>query len=303
MIDPATGIGFLLSLITFLRSEVGGRKGKEALLAALNKQNTIQSYLEWLRRQDQQSLIKQIEASKSELLGEVAALSERLDLLSQEIWQQAGDVERRLRDLNERIRPPVFSSRSLPSRPRANIGLVGRDRELQWLVDGRDDALLSGQPGSGKTELLQAFAEKAAARFLLTENHEKAVAALLAHCPAVVIVDDAGTKGDLLLRLRHLRAEHALNFRLIASCWPFDRVNVQQILGAKESAAKELEALPRKVTALIIREIAKSRGLTVNDPFIRIVAEQARGMPGLAASLLWRQLQPAVRRLFLANCS
>jgi len=285
MIDPVTGIGFLISLVAFLRSEVGGRTGKAELLKVLDRQNSIQSYLEWLRRQDQETLINQIEASKSELLSEVAALGERLDIISREIWNQSGDIEARLRDLNKRIQPPVFSTLCLPNRIRANVPLIGRDQELQWLLDGKGDALLSGQPGSGKSELLQVLAEKTSAKFLFTEDTTEAVAAILASCPPILIIDDAGTKTELLVRLRHLRTEHALDFRLIASCWPFDKREVEPALSVNGPATKELEALPRKAIAEIIREIAKSRTVTVSDSFIRIVAEQARGMPGLAASL------------------
>lgn len=285
MIETAAGIGFLISLVAFLRSEVGGRMGKAELLTALDKQNCIQSYLEWLRRQDQETLIHQIESSKSEMLSEVSVLGERLEILSREIWSQAGDMEARLRDLNNRIQLPAFSTHCLPYRVRANIPLIGRDLELQWLLDGKGDALLSGQPGAGKSELLQVFAEKTSARFLLAEDATEAVAAILASCPPILIIDDAGMKTELLVRLRHLRTEHALDFRLIASCWPFDKREVEPALSVNGSATKELEALPRKAIAEIIREIAKSRSVTASDSFIRIVAEQARGMPGLAASL------------------
>ena len=54
------GLGLLLSLVQFLRSEVGGRTTKEEILKALDNDRVIQQYLEWLRRQDLNQLVQQI---------------------------------------------------------------------------------------------------------------------------------------------------------------------------------------------------------------------------------------------------
>lgn len=291
MFGTETAIGFLLSLVTFFRSEVGGRKTKEDLLEAIGRQDVIVSYLEWLRRRDQEALIREIEISKLDLLTEVSSLGKTLTLLSVDILQKAGDLEIRIHELNERVRPPVLSSISLPTRPRVNVAIKGRDEDMQWLSSCAGDALICGQPGSGKTALLQSFAADGAARFLITEDHEKAVAALITSPPQVVVVDDAGTKTNLLVRLRHLRAERNLNFRIFAIGWPFDKPALQQALQVNDSAMRELEGLPRKIIAEIIKDIAAVKGITVSDDFIRVVAKQARGMPGLASSLTMATLK------------
>ena len=279
------GLGMLLALLTFLRSEVGGRHTKEELLRVMDAAGKTEQFREWLRQKDQADLIQQIESSKNELLSELVSLGGRLDLFASEVFKISGDMEGRFRDLNDRIRPPVLSTVSLPTRPCANITLKGRDRELGWLSGSTSDALVSGQPGSGKTELLETFATERNARFLITDDPDEAAAALLATVPAIVIVDDAGTKHDLIIRLRHLRTEHGLQFRIIGTCWPFDRQMLQQALAINAEATLDLEGLPRKVIAEIITDIATAQRVNVSDQFIRVVAKQARGMPGLAASL------------------
>jgi len=278
-------LGTLLTLLTFLRSEVGGRHSKEDLLCALEAANKTERFREWLRQKDQTELVHEIKSSQSELLSELATLGGRLDMFASEVLQISDEFEQRFRDLNERIRPPVLSSFSLPTRPRAGVSIKGRERELKWLNDTGADALVSGQPGSGKTELLQTFAAHQSARFLITDNPDEAASAVLAGTPAIVIIDDAGTRTELIVRLRHLRIEHVLRFRIIAICWPFDKRMLQHVLNITDLATLELEGLPRKVIADIINEIATAQRVTVSDQFIRVVAKQARGMPGLAASL------------------
>src|SRR5439155_1694031 len=124
------GLGFLLSLIAFLRAELGGRWAKEEILRVLADAKTVQAYFEWLR-------------------------------------------------------------------------------------DNERDALVVGQPGAGKTELLHSLAQAKDAKFLLSDNPDIAAAALLAGPPSIVLVDDAGLRASLILRLRHLRIEQRLDFQIV----------------------------------------------------------------------------------------
>ncbi len=280
-----TGFGFLLSLIAFLRAELGGRWAKEEVLKALADAKTIQAYLEWLRRHDQQELIGEIEASKGDLLREVAAIGAQLENFASAVVKSAGDAERQIQELNEKIAPPVLSSVSLPNRRRLSTTLLGRDRELRWLIENKRDTLLVGQPGAGKTELLHSLADTKDAKFLLSDNPDVAVAALVAAPPVVVLLDDAGLRASLILRLRHLRLEQGLDFQIIAVCWPFEKDELQQTLQISDETVLSLEGLPRPVIAEIIRDVTTAKNVMVSDQFIRVVAKQARGKPGLAASL------------------
>src|SRR5438128_2648376 len=280
-----TGLGFLLSLIAFLRAELGGRWAKEEILKALADAKTIQAYLEWLRRRDQQDLIREIEGSKGDLLREIAAIGGQLDKFASAVLKSAGGLEKRIQELNEKVVPPVLSPVSLPNRARLSTTLRGRDRELRWLIEHKGDALLIGQPGAGKTELLHALVQTKDAKFLLSDNPEPSVAALLAAPPAIVLIDDAGLRTELILRLRHLRIEQRLDFQIIAVCWPFEKDELQQTLQISEEALLSLEGLPRPIIAEIIKDVALAKNVSVSDQFIKVVAKQARGKPGLAASL------------------
>jgi hypothetical protein len=46
MIDPVSGLGMLLGLLAWLRSELGGRFSKEEILNRLSSQDTVRDYLE-----------------------------------------------------------------------------------------------------------------------------------------------------------------------------------------------------------------------------------------------------------------
>jgi len=280
-----TGLGLLLSLVAFLRAELGTRWGKEEILQALGDAKTIQSYLEWLRRRDQQELIRELEASKAELLREIVAIGTKLDGLANEVSKNAGDLKQRIGELNAKLVPPILSPVSLSNRPRLGTPLRGREREARWLLDNRQDALLVGQPGAGKTELLHHLAQMKDAKFLLTNNPDVAAAAMLAAPPACVMVDDAGLRTNLILRLRHLRIEHGLPFQIIAVGWPFEKEELQQTLQVSEESILNLEGLRRPVIAEIIKDVAKAQNVSVSDQFVRVVAKQARGKPGLAVSL------------------
>ena len=279
------GLGFLLSLIAFLRAELGGRWAKEEILRVLADAKTVQAYLEWLRRRDQQDLIREIESSKGDLLRGLAEIGTQLDEFATAVRAKAGEIEQRIRELNERVIPPILSPVSLPSRPRLSTTLRGRDRELQWLLDNERDALVVGQPGAGKTELLHSLAQAKDAKFLLSDNPDIAAAALLAGPPSIVLVDDAGLRASLILRLRHLRIEQRLDFQIVAVCWPFEKDELQQTLQITEESVLSLEGLPRPVIAEIIKNVTTTQHVSVSDQFIRVVAKQARGKPGLAASL------------------
>jgi len=95
--------GLLLTLFTFLKSEVGGRKSKEEILAALDKQETILQYLEWLRRKNHEDLISEIETSKSQLVDELCELRGQFDVVAKRVLHQAGDLKAIISILNQRI--------------------------------------------------------------------------------------------------------------------------------------------------------------------------------------------------------
>jgi hypothetical protein len=281
VIDPVSGVGMIFGLLAWLRSEAGGRD----ILQQLNSKDVVSNYLEWLRRKDQSQLIAEINASKNELLSQLAEVGPQLSKLAGQVYSVAGVLTNRLDDLNAKISPPVLYSIPLETRSNAPISLRCRDKEIEFLRALNADALIVGQPGIGKTYLLTEFARITNAKFLLTSDPDTAVTAITAACPEVVIIDDAWARLEVVKRLCHARMMHNLHFRIVAVCWPFEKEDMQQVLRVIPSNLFELEELPRKDIAAIIREVAAIRKMTPNDAFIRIASRQARGRPGLAVSL------------------
>jgi hypothetical protein len=278
------GIGLLLSLVTFLRSEIAGRKSKEEILRALEDDRTIRDYLEWLRRQDTADLTRRIEESKAEMLSVASDFGDTLSRLADKISANAGEASAQIQALNDRILMPVLSPVAISTRYGANVTLRGRDKELNRLATDKD-MLVYGQPGSGKTALLQNFARSVRAHFILSDNADAVVAAIVCQGPSTVIIDDAGPRVELVRRVQHVRQERGLRLRIIAVCWPFEKSELQQVLRLQSEQIMEVGGLPRKIIAEIIGEIAERKRVKPNDQFIRVVAKQARGKPGLATSL------------------
>jgi hypothetical protein len=283
-------LGLLLSLVTFFRSEVGGRKSKEEILNALEQDKTIRDYLEWLRRQDTAELLQNIDQSKTQLLGLIGELGDSLSPAIEKILARADEATAQIQALNERVALPVLSPIAISTRYAANITLRGREQELKRLQSD-SDTLVFGQPGSGKTSLIQVLAYSIGAQFILSEDADSTIAAIILQRPNTVIIDDAGPRQELIRRLQHAREERGIKFRIIAVCWPFEKAELQQALQITDEQTMELSGLPRKIIAEVIGEIAQKKHVKLSDDFIRVVAKQARGKPGLAASLTLATLE------------
>lgn len=278
------GIGLGFSIFRVVKQQVANGK----IQAELAKAETITNYLEWLRRRDHQELldeIREIKESEEDLLSEAYEIGIDLEALSSRVGSDSEDLQEKLKLIQESIVRSVLSPFSPGRRPQCGNSLRGRDAEIEKVRDSQDDVVLYGQPGSGKTALLEHIAELSGARFAISSDSDEVIHAVKRESPTAVIVDDAGSGEDLLDRLSHFRREHDLSFRIIAVCWPFDRESVSAHLQHRNSVEIKLGKLPRPVIAEIIKEIAEARGIRVSNDFIRIAASQSRGMPGLAASI------------------
>ncbi len=282
------GIGVGLSFLRFFIQLAGGGDPSKNALKELTKAANITQYLEWLRRRNHQELkdeIQEVQGSTGELLTHAHQLGIDLETLSSQVAASSEDLREELNLLQESIARPVLSPFSPGRRPQYGNPLRGRDAKIEEVRDSQDDIILYGQPGSGKTALLELIARDSGARFAISSDSNEVIHAVKRDCPPAVIIDDAGSRQELLDRLSHVRREHGLSFRIIAVCWPFDREAVSAHLQHRNSVEVELGKLPRPVIAEIIKEIAAARGMRVSDDFIRIAASQSRGMPGLAASI------------------
>ena len=173
------------------------------------------------------------------------------------------------------------------------LPLVGRDEDLKWLGTQSSDAVLVGQPGSGKTALLHAFAVESGGLFANSSDNTALADDLREHKPAVVIVDDAHLKTELLATLKHLRVEIGANFKLIASCWPAEGPETLRALDLPSKGSRELEQLSRDEVVKVIAEC----GVHGPDPLVNEILNQAEGRPGLAVMLTQMALRGDIREI------
>lgn len=189
--------------------------------------------------------------------------------------------------------PRTLSSMPLRTRPHLLLPLVGRETDLEWLHLSADDLLLVGQPGSGKTFLLEEFARQSDALFFISEDLAEVANDVRDLRPKIIIVDDAHVRIDHLSRLRHLRDEMGADFRILASSWPGGELLVRRALGIESQSVRNIGRLGPSHMALLIRN-ARIRG---PKAIVHEILNQSAGQPGLAALLCMVAFR-ASQRLF-----
>lgn len=184
--------------------------------------------------------------------------------------------------------PPALSEHPASRRPRPDLPLVGFESVGAQLRALTGDVLVVGQPGSGKTSLLSANLRELGALFVVDQDAERLADALRARRPTCVYVDDAQTTPGLIPTLRRLRDDPdlAFQFRIVATCWPWDRDALLTQLGVAGGQCITLPLLSRLDMLAVIRR-ADIPGPDLVD---RMLLDQSCGRPGLATTLckLWR---------------
>ena len=178
-------------------------------------------------------------------------------------------------------RPHALSVVPVTRRPVLGDDVLGREREMQWLLESRGDCLIVGEPGSGKTFLLRALALQGKALFLVDEDREQIANDLRSLQPEAVIVDDAHVRPTSIGNLDQLRREVRASFRIIATCWPGEEAEVMSDLRV---GSPNTLALGR-IDADTMIEIIKSVGIQGPNELLYVIRSQAAGRPGLAATL------------------
>ncbi|MDC9006467.1 hypothetical protein [Mycobacterium marinum] len=168
--------------------------------------------------------------------------------------------------------------------------LVGRTAELETLTNLKNDILLYGVPGVGKSGLL----EKLEDLYFVDgkPSVERLMDDIIATEPLTLVVDDAPRRIEVLENLQLIRRQESLSFRIIAVCWPHQREEIKVHM----TAASEIELLPliRPDIAAIVRDAGIAR-----ESLIARILEQARGRPAWARRLIdllksdgmWRKVQ------------
>lgn len=166
-------------------------------------------------------------------------------------------------------------------RPMRGVPLVGRDHDLKWLRAQKEDVLIVGQPGCGKTALHHALSRDGEHLFVVSDDIGEIAGALRKQEPRGVIVDDAHRRVDLLRALRHFREETGTEFRIDANCWPGATEQVARALAVPVASARNLEPLKRDEVVKVIE------GCGIGGPpeLVHELLNQAGGRPGLAATL------------------
>ena len=162
------------------------------------------------------------------------------------------------------------------TRPLLNIPLVGRNKDLEWLRKTGGDRLLVGQPGSGKTFLIQILAKEGRALFVVRKAITVLTSAIRTQKPKALIVDDSHLDIDFLVELSHLREEVGATFEIIATCWPGARDRVSGALNLASTKIHSLDLLTRDE----IVEVVKLAGIHGPVELVREIVNQAQGKPG-----------------------
>ena len=167
------------------------------------------------------------------------------------------------------------------TRPFLDIPLIGRDDDIKLVENFTGDSILVGQPGSGKTTILYQLVKNNDALFLAGKDETVIANEIRDKKPEIIIVDDAHLYTDLLKSLLHLRKEINADFKIIASCWPSYKSELQDILQLPDTQTNELPLLTRDEIVKVIN----AAGIYGPNDLIREINHQSRGKPGLAVIL------------------
>lgn len=179
-------------------------------------------------------------------------------------------------------KPHALSVFPLTKRPIFDTEVLGREYDMQWLLDdGLGDCVLSGEPGSGKTFLLRSLALQGKARFMVELDREQIANDLRNLNPPAVIVDDAHVRCEWIENLMQIRREVWPEFRIIAACWPGKISDVCTTLQVGNESLHRLD----QIDADTMIKIIKATGILEPVELLRIIRKQADGRPGLAVTL------------------
>lgn len=177
--------------------------------------------------------------------------------------------------------PPALSLFPVNHRPSPAISLIGRGEELGRLCRTEKDGVLVGQPGSGKSYLLQSVVSQSDGLFLVSADIGTVADEVREKEPALIVIDDAGMNQAIVTQLRQFRTESGAEFRLLLAGWPNEADELCKMLGDSTIESLELEGLPQK----LILEIIHASQIFGPPGLLHELLHQAAGKPGLAVTL------------------
>ena len=161
---------------------------------------------------------------------------------------------------------PALSALPEKAGSRLTMDLVGREREMDWLRGVRGDVVVVGQPGVGKTALLEALAKEGDGLFPIVTRTRSGTAvtsgdmrriaeAYRAQRPPRIFVDDAHLREALTGSLVRLRDEIGAEFAIVATTWPSHEDEVRRDLLCPPDRVLRVGGLDRKPAAEIVRRV------------------------------------------------
>lgn len=171
--------------------------------------------------------------------------------------------------------PPALSALPRFVGPHRTGELIGRDSELEWLRGRESDALIVGQPGVGKTALLEALAQDGFGLFVVSEDAGQIADAFRDAPVRFVFVDDAHLREPLVDLLIRLREEPGFDFGIVASTWPSRERILARRLYLSDDKMVFVKGLSREQTARIIR----TEHAQLPDPVIGHILDQSQDSP------------------------
>ena len=161
---------------------------------------------------------------------------------------------------------PALSALPDKAGSRLTMDLVGRDREMDWLRRPSGDVVVVGQPGVGKTALLEELAREGGGLFpiltwtgsamAVTSGDMRRIAdAYRVQRPPRIFVDDAHLREALTRSLARLRDEIGAEFAIVATTWPSHEDEVRRDLLCPLERVLQVGGLDRSDAESIVRQV------------------------------------------------
>lgn len=161
---------------------------------------------------------------------------------------------------------PALSALPGKADSRLTLDLLGREREMDWLRRASEDVVLVGQPGVGKTALLEKLAREGGGLFpavswtggatVVTPGDMRRIAdAYRAQRPPRIFVDDVHLADMLIPSMIRLRDDIGADFGIVATAWPSFGGDVQRELHCPPESVLRVGGLDRKTASKIVRQV------------------------------------------------
>ncbi len=261
-------------IITSSRSWSGAQRSLRDSLRSMRKnQVPVQRVVVVNLAEANRSKREKLRGIAKEFDGELVQVYDRAWFANQ--FRENPDWRRKI--LNIEGGPFSFSRQPRGARPdEQQLSSIGRDALITDIDESDSDVILFGVPGVGKSHVASKLDGA-----LFLEQHptpERLLDDLIEARPALVVVDDSGTRPQDVDLLIQLRDAEKLNYRIVATCWPHERDQVSDHL--PNSIQLEVDLLTREELGALLRE----HGITRLSVIVHLLT-QADGCPAWALNL------------------